>query len=323
MILFHAVRGKVPLGLFIVVFAGLLLLQCEKESFPEPKEEPVEEEAYEYTIDSAVIERLPAYYNLLVSLKNQGYQFYDFKRYLRTDTADLPEKLIVLRHDVHIRDLTWAYFAYEIEKIVIGPARSTFFIMWNDPLEVAHASPIWQIKYLKFIHYLDSCHADVQPHVSPIDMYITQKHPDWEKCSVDSLKILFDGNYEWVIGKTGRRIATKGTDVFNMHDINVNIVHMMAEYNAQWSAVTGLPVQGYASHGSASAMNKILNNAWLLDQVLLLHSGVYQYDTYNSKIFHILGYLSDNTLPDWMKNPASIPPGRYQMLVHPYQWVER
>lgn len=321
MILFHAVRGKMPLGLITFLFSGLLLWQCEKEPFFEPLEEPEEEETFEYTVDSTVIERLPAYYNLLVTLKNQGFQFYDFRRYLRTDTADLPEKLIVLRHDVHIRDLTWAYFAYEIEKIVIGPARSTFYVMWNDPLEVALASPMWQIKYLKLIHYLDSCHADVQPHVSPIDMYIAQKHPDWEKCSSDSLKKLFEKNYEWIVSKTGRRIATHGTDVFDMHDINVNILSLLKEYNMQWTAVTGLKVQGYAAHGSATPINRYLNNAWLLDQVLLLHAGVYKYDAYNTRILNVLGYLSDNTMPEWMKNPGLIQPGRYEMLMHPYQWA--
>jgi hypothetical protein len=315
--------GKSPFGILLMLFAGFFLVQCEKEPFLEPVDEPDEEESFEYTADSAAIERLPAYYNLLVTLKEQGYKFYSFERYMKTDTADLPEKLIVLRHDVHIRDLTWAYFAFEIEKVVIGPAHSTFYVMWNDPLEVANASAIWQIKYLKLIHYLDSCHVDVQPHVSPIDLYISKLHPGWENCNADSLKKLFDSNYEWVVCKTGRRIATTGTDVFNMHDINVNIVHIMEEYNAQWTAVTGLPVQGYAAHGSASDMNKFLNNAWLLDQVLLLHSGVYQYDTYNTKISRVLGYLSDNTLPDWMKNPASIPPGRYQLLMHPYQWIKR
>ncbi len=313
--------GPGPVVLWALLVAALFLTQCEKETAFLPPEEEPEDTVWSYTVDSNAIQRLPAYYNLLVHLKEEGYQFYDFRKFLKTDTADLPEKLIVLRHDIHARDLTWAYFAFEIEKIVIGPGHSTFYVMWNDPLEVSHASPLWQIKYLQLIHYLDSCHVDVQPHVSPIDMVISEMHPDWETCTADSLRQVFDANYHWVVTKTGRRMEIRGKDVFHLHDINVNMVRLLGDYNAQWKAVTGLTVQGYAAHGSATAINKYLNNAWLLDQVLLLHSGVYKYDAYNTKIFNVLTYLSDNSLPEWMKNPVLIPPGRYQMLMHPYQWV--
>lgn len=320
--LFCFSAGKTPVFALMLLLSCLLLVRCEKEPgvIPPSDEEPADT-AWPYTVDSAYIERLPAYYNLLVHLKEEGYQFYDFRKFLKTDTAALPEKLIVLRHDIHARDLTWAYFAFEIEKIVIGPGHSTFYVMWNDPLEMAHASPFWQIKYLQLIHCLDSCHADVQPHVSPIDMVISEMHPDWETCTADSLRQLYDANYHWVVTKTGRRMEIRGKDVFHLHDINVNMVRLLADYNAQWKAVTGLTVQGYAAHGSATAINKYLNNAWLLDQVLLLHSGVYRYDAYNTKIFNTLTYLSDNSLPEWMKNPSLIPPGRYQLLMHPYQWV--
>jgi len=95
---------------------------------------------------------------------------------------------------------------------------------------------------------------------------------------------------------------------------------LLSKFNNEWTKQTGLQVEGYSAHGSATAMNKVLNNAYLLDQDVLLHSGLYQYDTYNTKILRRLNYLSDNTLPAWMDNPDSIVPGRYEFLMHPYQW---
>jgi hypothetical protein len=275
------------------------------------------------TRDSLADQELSRYYNLLEQMKKEGYVFYDFRTYLNTDTSQLPKKLMVIRHDIHSRDINYAYAAYEIEEQVIGPRHSTFYVLLDDPVDITLDGPSIENKYMKFLHDMDSCHVDIQPHISPIDLYISSKHPYWSKYPVDSLKSLFSRNYEWEIGKTGRNIKIKGKDVFHIFDINRSLIGLLARFNTQWTRQTGLHVQGYAAHGSGTAMNKVLNNAYLLDQDQLLHAGIYQYDTYNTKIFKTLAYLSDNAFPSWMDNPASIKPGRYEFLMHPYQWLSQ
>ncbi|HLO59262.1 MAG TPA: hypothetical protein VK179_11000 [Bacteroidales bacterium] len=270
--------------------------------------------------DSLAIAKMPQYYKFLTTLKEEGYEFMDFRTYLHTDTSGLPGKLLVLRHDVHYRDIEWAYYAFQIEKMVIGSGHSTFYILLNDPEEIARSGKQVENDYMGLIRHLDSNHVDIEPHISPIDLYIDTRHPYWAKDPVDTLKKLFDRNYEWDINKNGRKLVVKGKDVFRMNDINHELITILPKYNREWTKLTRLPVEGYAAHGSATPMNKVLNNEALLDQSVLLKTGIYKYDTYNSKIFNVLSYLSDNTLPTWMSVPGNIAPGRYQLLMHPYQW---
>jgi hypothetical protein len=302
----------------LIFFSVLVASQCEKESVEEVKNSAGPN--MKSINDSLAIRELGKYYNFLEQMKKEGYVFYDFRTYLKTDSFQLPKKLMVIRHDIHVRDMTYAYAVYEVEKKVIGPGHSTFYIQLDDPVDIAQDGLSIENNYMKFFREMDSCHVDIQPHISPIDLYISSKHPYWAKYPVDSLKSMFSHNYEWEIGNTGRSIKIKGRDVFNIRDINRSMLGLLAGYNSEWKKQTGLQVQGYSAHGSATAMNRVLNNAWLLDQDVLLRSGLYQYDTYNTKILRRLAYLSDNNMPTWMDNPVSITPGRYEFLMHPYQW---
>jgi hypothetical protein len=134
------------------------------------------------------------------------------------------------------------------------------------------------------------------------------------------LRELFTQNYRWEINKDGRQIIVTEEDALNLNDINNELISILLKYNQEWTKQTNLDVQGYAAHGSGTVMNKVINNAEILDQFVLLNAGIYEYDTYNSKIFSVLNYLSDNYLPSWMTYPDYIMPGRYQFLMHPYQW---
>lgn len=314
-------RSLITLRKFFKLICLLLFIslffQCEKE--PPIEKKPIIVPLTHY--DSVAIAKLPRYYNFLKTMKEAGYTFIDFRTYMRTDTSRLPRKLIVIRHDIHYRDISYAYFAFQIEQIVIGLRHSTYYVMLNDPLELKVINPAMKSQYMKLVHLLDSNEIDIQPHISPIDMYISNNHPYWEKFSVDSLTRMFNHNYRWDINKTGRNLIVTGKDVFNINDINKSLIPLLLKYNEEWTYETDHDVQGYASHGSGTAMNHILNNAYILDQLALLRIGLYKYDTYNSKIFNVLTYLSDNYLPSWMRDPGTIPPGRYQFLMHPYQWT--
>ena len=86
--------------LCLLLFVSLLY-QCEEEP-------PIEKKPVIVPLthsDSLAIAKLPYYYNFLVTMKEAGYTFYDFRTYMRTDTSRLPQKLIVIRHDVHYRDI--------------------------------------------------------------------------------------------------------------------------------------------------------------------------------------------------------------------------
>jgi hypothetical protein len=88
--------------------------------------------------------------------------------------------------------------------------------------------------------------------------------------------------------------------------------------------LTGAAVFSYAAHGTPTAMNRIMGNARLLNQDLLIKGGLYQFDTYNTQVLKRLKYLSDSgpEIP-WRADPSLIAPGRYQVLVHPSHWVAK
>ncbi|MDP4206016.1 MAG: hypothetical protein Q8859_08465 [Bacteroidota bacterium] len=262
---------------------------------------------------------LPDYCNLIQYMKSQGYVFWSFSKYAAADKSQLPQKLIVIRHDIHIRDLGLAYAAWFIEKQLIKtPDCATYFVMWGNPEETQ--DPNVQKEYLNLVDFLKAGKTDVQPHISPIDFYIADSHPSWTYQSKDELNELFKENY--LVEKTdaGVNLKVTGKDVLGLEKMNERLPILLKEYNESWEKLTGLKPTLYAAHGTKVAMNYVFNNSVILDQISLIHQGIYKLDTYNTTVFNKLVYLSDNTMPAWMSNPTSIKPGRYQLLMHPKQW---
>ena len=56
------------------------------------------------------------YAQLLDALLAQGYVFYTFEQYCEADKESLPERMVILRHDIDLR----APYALEIAKIEYG-----------------------------------------------------------------------------------------------------------------------------------------------------------------------------------------------------------
>lgn len=283
------------------------------------------EQIKQKVVDSVVVKNkfgMPYYYDFIATMKKQGYVFWDFEKFYTADKSKLPEKLIVIRHDIHGRDIEGGIKADQIEKNLIGKRTATYFVQYNDPTEMK--DPILQQTYLNFIQYLKKDTVDVQPHISINDLYLYYDSPSWKDKDVTDLKTLFNEYYEIKTENDssgiGTRIITKSIDTMNLKRMNLQMIEVLKIYNSKWETKTGLKARYYASHGSHSPINMVLNNAVILDQISLLHSGVYLFDTYNTWISHYLTYLSDNSIPHWIGNPSEIKPGRYQLLMHPWVW---
>ena len=83
--------------------------------------------------DSAVRDLLPAYYDFVKSLKANGFTFMDFATYWKADKTSLPEKLLVMRHDIHARDIDLAYSMRKVEQALLPEASATYFVMLGFP----------------------------------------------------------------------------------------------------------------------------------------------------------------------------------------------
>lgn len=260
------------------------------------------------------------YPKLITTLQTRGFQIWDFKTYWAADKNSLPNKLIVMRHDVHAKDVANAYVVYSIEKN-LGNSFGSYYVMLDMPPE-AHEPDYHpkRLKYLALIQYLRERNIEVQPHVSPLNIYTNYKLPGWPAPGLNKLRRIFDYNYRVDQFIDGIDLVTTRLDVFNVREMNETLALLMPLYNLNWEQLTGIPVYSYSGHGTRMTMNQLISNGMILNQRFMLEKGFYQFEVYNSQIFHNLEYLSDNFLPSWMDHPDEIVDGRYEMLIHPSLW---
>lgn len=264
---------------------------------------------------------LPVYFDFLATMKSRGFLFMDFATFWQANKHDLPEKLLVVRHDVHARDVNAAYSMRKIERFMLQPQSATYFVLLGFPPETNNSQR--QRQYSKLIDWLKKQDVDVQPHISPTDMYVTAYQPEWSKSSLAELQALTKGNYVIDQRDDGIDIDAIPHDALDLRLMNGRLVPLLSRYNERWTALTGLKVGYYAAHGSHLPLNLVMNNATLLDQRELLATGIYQFDTYNTQVQKYVGYLSDNEEDSWMDHPETIEPGRYEFLAHPYLWTDK
>lgn len=266
-------------------------------------------------------ESLPYYYKFLVYFKEKGYTFWDFHKFWIADKKNLPDRLIVLRHDVHFRDITFAYYTYKIEEEVLGANVATYYVMLDDiPEESAYDYNYRKTNYLNLIKFLRTNKVDVQPHVSPCDMYIKKKNPWWKDLDKQKLIEIFQKNYTLNTKNELMDISINKKDCLDILDLNKIIIPQLANYNKEWEKETGLKVESICAHGSHTPMNYIINNAVILDQKLLHNYNLFKFTPLDKYIFDFLTCKSDNEAPLWIEKPQLIKDKHFELLAHPYVW---
>lgn len=240
--------------------------------------------------------------------------------------SELPSKVAVIRHDIHLRDIPFAYKSIEIEQEIFGDSRSTFFVMWNlvgftkDENDYEHSDDAIKA-YKDFIYFCQDRDIDVQPHISPLSMYLSMVRPFWSEMPVKEISSLFKDNYIHRIQNDCSFIDIVKNDVFEIGVINSVVISKIKEHFYDWRKITGLVPEGCSAHGASPInMNRVIHNGIILDQKSIIDENLYRYDTYNTKIKKKLNYLSDNSSPLWMFEHSRIVDARYQILCHPYLW---
>lgn len=264
---------------------------------------------------------LPTYYNFLSYFVKKGYAFYDFSHWWNCNKDTLPEKYMVIRHDVHHRDIYNSYLTYIIEHVLIGDKCATYYIMLDNPSEMSEKNySSKRLDYLEIIQFLKRKGVDVQPHISPADMYLEAKHPWWDSLTDNELKPLFDTNYKYITDSQGTSLLFTGYDTLQIKDIENQLAIILRNYNKMWSKSTGLIVNSYCGHGSEAPMHHILSNYHMLDLKALYNADIYKFETENTRVLNFLKVIHDNERPCWMEKPELISDDIYELLVHPYVW---
>jgi len=276
----------------------------------------------EYIDFDTAKDEIPLYFDLISIAKEKGYVFWSFRKYWESDKSNLPEKLMVIRHDVHHADIYDAYCAHTIERELLGHDVATYYVMLDNPEEMLQSDYAdKRINYLNLMRFLKSEEVDLQPHISPISMYVISEEPFWKDYSKEVLQEMFESNYEIQHYFDGIEISVMYNDVLNLFDFNEKYPLLFESYKEVWIEEIGLDINSIAAHGSALPINQVINNAVLLDQRMLINLHLYDFDAYNTVIFNYLQYLSDNYLPEWMYDPEIIEDNRYQFLMHPRLWT--
>ena len=302
--------------LLLTIYLSIFLIQsCKNESNTEK-----ENATPELSFEQAKAE-LPLYANFLTNFKQRGYTFWDFHEYVLADKSALPEKLIVLRHDVHHRDIPSAYRAKVLEDNIIGKT-ATYYVMldyYPETLEKNYADK--RKDYLQIMHYLKDKHVDVQPHVSPWDDYLAA-YPNtwWKNLSIDSLRYYKANNYNITKDSLYYQITPKGIDILGIQKVLEKLPLLVENYNKAWEKELGLKVETYAAHGSHTAINHVIGNVVILNTEKLRKANYFALETSSPEVFQKIKFLSDNNRPLWIENPQEIEDGQYELLMHPQVW---
>ena len=235
----------------------------------------------------------------------------------------LPEKTVVLRYDVHHRDIRNTNSLIEIERQELGRSASSVFVMWRLKGDEAYELN-WERdhegEYGDLIVRLIGDGVDVQPHVSPINDYLHRFDPFWRSIGEKELGKRFLKNYRQHMFEEGCEIEVVGEDFLDLGRFNEGVSILLREYNESWMATFGVPVEGYSSHGNHVALNRVLNNGIVLNQRALMEKNLYRYEAYGSMVRNRLDFYSDCSTPVWMFDPERIRSNRLQLLCHPDLW---
>jgi hypothetical protein len=301
-------------------FKYLLIISASVLLFSSCKNKSDKERFQEMSFEQAKAE-LPLYANFLTNFKARGYAFWDFHTYIHADKSALPEKLLVIRHDVHHRDIPSAYRAKVIEDHILGKT-ATYFVMldyYPETLEKDYADK--RKDYLKIMHYLKDKQVDVQPHVSPWDDYLAAYPKTWWKnLSIDSLRYYKSNYYTITKDSLYYHITPKGLDILDVNKVLNVLPQLVEKYNIAWENELGLKVESYAAHGSHTAINHVIGNVVILNTEKLRKLNYFALETSSPEVFQKIKFLSDNNRPLWIENPQDIEDGQYELLMHPQVW---
>jgi len=303
--------------LLLTFYLSILFIQsCKNDS-----NTITENTAKELSFEQAK-EELPLYASFLTHFKERGYTFWDFHTYIQADKSNLPEKLMLIRHDVHHRDIASAYRAKVLEENIIGKNSATYYVMldfYPETLEKNYSDK--RADYLAHMQYLRNENVDVQAHTSPWDDYLAE-FPEtwWIDLPKDSLLLLKNKYYSITNDGMYYHIHAIENDTLNMAHVLEVLPKQIAKYNTMWEKELGLKVETVAAHGSSTAINHIIGNVLILNTEKVRKANLFILETNSPEVFLKLKFIHDNNRPLWIENPQDIEDGRYELLMHPQVW---
>jgi hypothetical protein len=300
----------------------------------------------------APIFNLTEYEKYLKFLKENNYVVCNFKdmedKY--KDNSELPEKFIVLRHDVHWRDIRISYKMIELEHKYFNKNVATYFVQWNFIGSSTYENNFenkGKADYEKFIFYCIENDIHVAPHISVfcnsyLNLYNRQKENDKLSFLKENYSINFkdpsgsnilqssvnEMNFNiFPISKKNNICISceKKTTKDSMNELIEDIQVYFKNYKKDWEERFKIDAKIFSAHGDGIILTKKLNPNYFgslqkFEDTMLNANSPNKYIGLTSK--YKLDYRSDNSLKKDYINKTFYRKDKTQaqVLVHPYVW---
>ena len=294
------------------------------------------------------------YNNLLEYYYNNNFVVCNFDEFDKKykNNLDLPEKIVLLRHDIHHRDIQNAYKMNNLEKKIFGKNVATYFVQWNfigstDYEEEKERN--YTKDYKEFINYCLKNKIHVQPHLS---LYchsfkkLYNRNNNNKKflnsycyCYINDNKNIINTtflddsinemNYVFydVIEPNNISIDIKCDKEFasDFNNFIDNIEKYIVNYIKLWKKEFNIIPTHFSAHGDGIELTKMLNpNVVGCLNVIEKHiknansASIYVNSCSNFK----LHYKCDNSLKknNIINSLYHDNNNQYELLVHPYVW---
>lgn len=306
--------------------------------------------------------KINEYEKLLKYLKNNKFtvtNFHNlFKSYKSSDK--LPSKFVLMRHDVHYRDIKNCYKMIELENKYFGKNIATYFVQWNfigNSLYEENYENSKKKDYETFIHYCIKNKIDVQPHISlfsysfnkiynrnneninitndnTINLIIKKKESGVANLVKESETntivndTINEQTYNWGLNTPTSCVYIENKNSHRVKEIDLlvkNVKEFLINYINLWESRFKIKPTCYTCHGDGISLTKKFNPNYFaslkeIDDIFVNANSINTFIGNNS--LYKLYYKSDNTL-----NKEKIEDSlykdtnnQYQLLIHPYVW---
>ena len=296
--------------------------------------------------------KLSDYEEYLKFLKKNNYTVCNFKDLEDEykDNSELPEKIVVLRHDVHCRDIDASYKMMELEHKYFNKNVATYFVQWNFVGGTTYENS-WENKckgaYEKFIFYCIKNNIHVAPHISVfcnsyLNLYNRNANHDGleflnEKHSIsfkdpsesdDIQSTINEMNFNiFSISRNNNTCISceKEATKDSMNELIRDVHTHFKNYKKNWKAKFKIDAEFFSAHGDGIILSRKLNpniygSLGEFENVMYNVNSPIRYLSRRSR--YKLGYVSDNGLDKDFINKTLYGEvcKQAELLVHPYVW---
>lgn len=293
--------------------------------------------------------KLEDYKKLLLNYKKNNFEVINFTNFTKkySDYSSLPSKIVLLRHDIHYRDIENAYKMIQLEQEIFNKNVCTYFVQWNF-MGSTSKQESYEKKYSKYyIVFIKHCiknNIDVLPHISLFcnsfkNLYnrnrSNTKFINMFSCKIDNkdienkeffnicdCEINLEKNY-YIYCKNNSKIDKNELKI-KLNILMKDIEIYLENYKNNWYNKFGFYPKYYSCHGDGIELTKKLNpnNFASILQLENKMINVNSCKTYigNSSLYK-LNYKSDGSCNiDIINKQLFNNENKFQLLIHPYLW---